>query len=114
MKKKIILISSTMVEGTFRKMGWEGEVSKRTARSLKSMGKCTYEDDEKTEVNLAIDVTNTEVFEELKNENKNLKIEIAQVSEIVSTREDEYRNIYTDLMNISTLKELKEIQKRYR
>ena len=71
--QEITLLKSTIVEGTFRKAGWNGEVSPTTKRTLLSMGKIEADEAETVAVSLAVDVTNSEEFEQMQDENKTLK-----------------------------------------
>ena len=115
--KEITLLKSTMVEGTFRKAGWNGEVSSATKRTLLSMGKIEADEtEESVEVSLAVDVTNTEDFENMKNDLEEHKGEITRLNNEIETlkntitaREKEYATLYEDVFTLP----LKELRAKY-
>lgn len=62
-----------MVEGHYRKQGWEGEVTSKTKKTLLSMGKIEADKEEMVKVGLEVDVKNSEEFEQMQKDNVDLK-----------------------------------------
>ena len=92
---KIKLIKPTMVGAKQRKKGWTADVNIREAKTLISMRKAVSMEVETAEINLVVDVKNSDEFKKMEND----LVEIA----------DKYQTLLESLSTCTNIKCVEEI-----